>query len=189
MPRAICRCGHQLPIPAGPDDKVVCPNCGARVRVRRKLAKVAAGADEAGDGYIRFFCPCGRRLKVDASAPPPNGKCPDCGTIVPVPTASQAAVLPPGHPESPTDEIPTTDRDAIERWAESHRARRATSAPPAPAPPVASTFDPSLNPTMAFTLPPTDRVEVGMRICSECGQPLPLGATACRQCGAPAAKR
>ena len=193
MPRAICRCGHALPVPADPSERVVCPGCGARVRIRHKAAAAAAAGME-GDGYIRFFCPCGRRLKVDAAAPPPNGKCPDCGRIVPVPTATQAHVLPPGHPEALTDELPAVDREALQRWSEGHRARARAAAPPtaphpAPEPEPAPPTEFGITPTLAFSLPASDRVEVGLRICAECGQPVPMGATACRNCGAPVAKR
>lgn len=187
MPRATCRCGHDLPIPADPTERVVCGNCGARVRIRTKRAPSDLAA---GDGFIRFFCPCGRRLKVDGAAPPPHGKCPDCGVIVPVPATSLATARPPGHPEAPTEEMATSDRDAIERWAAEHKKAKAAKLPPPPAPtPQPDEAEFGTTPTMAFTLPPSDRVEVGMRICGQCGQPLRLGAESCRECGAAAPKR
>src|SRR5690349_14336431 len=117
MPRAICRCGQPLDVPARGEGRVVCPACGAKVRVRRASPASAQGA---GDGYIRFTCPCGRRLKVSAADPPSHGKCPDCDRVVPVPAASTAA---PGDPEAPTAELSPEDRAELERWAAEHKAR------------------------------------------------------------------
>lgn len=162
MPRATCRCGHALPVPADPAERVICPGCGARVRIRHKPDEVPA------DGFLRFFCPCGRRLKVDAAAPPPTGKCPDCGRVVPVPAASRASVKPSGHPEAATEELPAVDKATLDRWATDHLARRTRDAPPPP---------------------PSDRVEVGFRVCPKCGQPVPLGAETCRGCGTPVPRR
>ena len=182
MPSATCRCGQALAIPADPTERVVCPGCGARVRIRQK--STAPAAEVASDGYIRFFCPCGRRLKVDSAAPPPFGKCPDCNAVVPVPATSLTTSRPPGHPESPTDELPAVDREAIDRWTAGHRARAAAAVPSTH---VESGHAPS--PTLAFTQPTGDRVEVGMRICPNCGQPVHMGAEKCRNCGAAVPKR
>ena len=181
MPRAICRCGQSLPMPSDPSERVVCPGCGARVRIRSKTAETAAASSTSKgpvDGVIRFFCSCGRRLKVNATSPPPFGKCPDCGKVVPVPTSSLTTSRSPGYPESPTEELSTSEKAAIERWSTGHNAK---AKPPAP--------EPGAMATMAFSLPQTDKVEVGMRLCPECGQPIHLGAPNCRQCGKPAAKR
>jgi hypothetical protein len=183
MPRAICRCGQTLPMPADPSERVVCPGCGARVRIRRKTADTAGSASaskEPAEGVIRFFCPCGRRLKVSAASPPPFGKCPDCGKVVPVPATSLTTSRSPGHPESPTEELSLTDKAAIERWSAGHKAK---AGPPAPEP------EPAVMATMAFSMPQTDKVEVGMRICPECGQPIHMGAANCRQCGKSVPKR
>jgi DNA-directed RNA polymerase subunit M/transcription elongation factor TFIIS len=175
MARATCRCGQALAVPADPSERVVCPKCGARVRIRVKPRTPAADAPP-GDGYIRFFCPCGRRLKVDASAPPPHGKCPDCGRVVPVPASSLvAATRPSGHPESPTEELSAVDRAALERWSGEHLARHPRSAATAAGSPVSP--------------PPTDKVEVGLRVCPRCGRPIHLGAANCRNCGTPVPKR
>ncbi len=65
MPRATCRCGEPLNIPDDGTERIVCPKCSAKVRVRPK----AVGPDKVlADGFIRFSCPCGRRLKVKADA-------------------------------------------------------------------------------------------------------------------------
>jgi len=196
MPRATCRCGHDLVIPADPTERVKCPGCGAKVRIRRP--RDASSSLQSEDGYIRFFCPCGRRLKVDGAAPPPHGKCPDCGVIVPVPTTSLTSSRPPGHPESPTEELAATDRDAIARWSAKHREQAAKIAVPpattflptdAPPPQYPQDAEDALTPTMAFTLPPSDKVEVGLRICPRCGQPVPMGSATCRNCGTPVPRR
>ena len=164
MPRATCRCGHALTVPEDTSERVVCPSCGARVRIRHKVAAAEAPAD----GYLRFFCPCGRRLKVDAADPPPTGKCPDCGRIVPVPSSSFGARQP-GHPEAVTQELAAVDRAALERWVVSHRAEVA---------------DTAALPTTSFP-PPTesDRDEVGLRVCPNCGRPIHMGSDTCRGCG------
>ncbi|MDB5352504.1 MAG: hypothetical protein JWN86_3751 [Planctomycetota bacterium] len=174
MPRATCRCGQALAVPADPSERVVCPKCGARVRIRHKPA-AAAATEVPSDGFIRFFCPCGRRLKVDATAPPPSGKCPDCGRIVPVPASSLvAATRPAGHPESPTEELSAVDRSTLERWSGEHLARHPRPSTKAPSPSAPA---------------PTDKVEVGLRVCPKCGQPVHLGAPACRNCGTPVPRR
>ncbi len=173
MPRATCRCGHALTVPFDPNERVVCPGCGSRVRIRRKPVEAPA------DGFLRFFCPCGRKLKVEASAALSTGKCPDCGRLVPVPSASTSQ-KPPGHPDAETEELATVDLAARDRWAAGHVAKLpggvAAVAPPVPRP-------------SAFAGDPTDRKEVGLRVCPKCGSPVHLGASACRSCGTPVAAR
>lgn len=173
MPRATCRCGHALLVPTDPTEKVVCPGCGARVRIRQKAAAIP------DDGFLRFSCPCGRKLKVDAANPPESGKCPDCGRIVPVPSAARASIKPQGHPEAPTAELPAVDLEAIERWKDGHRARN----PAAFASPATAVVE---LPAAAI---PSDRQEVGLRVCPKCGKPVHLGAESCRSCGTPVPKR
>lgn len=204
MPQAICRCGHPLTIGAGESGRIVCPGCGARVRV---LLPQEAPADpayqSAPDGFIRFYCPCGRRLKVPAEQRPTHGKCPDCGRTVPVPAtprhvASITArpVVPPGHPETPTAELDSADIALLERWTRAHleHAAQQTSHPASPPPPP-----PTDAPNGADHLPSTTtshstawdrgphqlpRVEAGLRLCPQCGVPVHLAATRCRSCGA-----
>src|SRR5271167_4878270 len=125
MPRVTCRCGEKLKLePDGPN-RIDCPNCGAKIRLRRSPPPAV---DEAGgDGYLRFLCPCGRRLKVPAVGRPVAGKCPDCGRVVPVPTSAQAisnATKTSGlsDPEARTEELDTTDLAQLEKWAARHLA-------------------------------------------------------------------
>jgi hypothetical protein len=191
MPRAICRCGEPLTVPmnGAPSERVVCPGCGARVRVRRGTGAGAAADATEVDGYLRFFCPCGKRLKVPAVNPPTHGKCPDCGSVVPVPKAGLGASgLPPGHPETPTTELSPGDLAELERWSHDHLARAAravedpqtqilrTPTPAESAPP---------EPPPASDLP---RAEVGLRLCPNCRRPVHLGRDVC-QCGTPVPRR
>ena len=115
MPRATCRCGQVLSVPVDGPERVICPKCSARIRVRKSTPRL--GTD---DGFVRFSCTCGRRLKVRviAGAPLPQaGKCPDCGETVPVPEdamvkpSSSAALRSVPAPvfETPTEELNSAD--------------------------------------------------------------------------------
>jgi predicted RNA-binding Zn-ribbon protein involved in translation (DUF1610 family) len=176
MPRATCRCGQELNIPDESTDRVVCPRCGSKVKVRlaggntTRPGAGGAGGGGAGprveDGLLRFLCPCGRRLKVSATNPPSHGKCPDCARIVPVPAESLIPVssLNAQDPEYPTEELSTTDVANLERWAAPHLERDT----------------PLRVPT---------RVEAGLRVCPQCGKPVHLGADTCRTCGVAVPRR
>jgi hypothetical protein len=172
MAKATCRCGHALSLPDDGGDRVVCPKCGARVRVRRNPPSGSGSA--VGDGFLRFACPCGRRLKVRADNPPSHGKCPDCGLVVPVPPPSRAGA----HPEADTTELSPEQRAALEQWA----ARFAHI------PPVSQHQDhPSDEDTPISLGPPATaagaRAEAGLRVCPKCKRPIHLGADTCRGCG------
>ena len=56
MLRVTCRCGEKLKVPPENPERMDCPKCGARIRLRRATAEEK---DDAGDGYLRFLCPCG----------------------------------------------------------------------------------------------------------------------------------
>ncbi|WP_435008600.1 hypothetical protein P12x_005808 [Tundrisphaera lichenicola] len=175
MARATCRCGQPLEMPLGGADHVVCPRCEARVRIIRK----GRNADPAtltpmgdGDGFIRFSCPCGRRLKVGASRPPTHGKCPDCATIVPVPT-SPSRGRPASPIETPTQEMSAADHAMLDDWAKGHASR-------------------GNGPKSTAEMPqnsPARRAEAGLRVCPKCGKPVHLGAEGCRACGIAVPKR
>lgn len=199
MPRVSCRCGQVLSVPAGGPDRVTCPKCSARIRVRRD-EPTGEKAGEEGDGFLRFPCVCGRRLKVRvgsaSTGPTPlAGHCPDCGAVVPVPSqpASSAVLNPksPG-PETPTEDLGAVDLAALDRWSQSHLAASpstgsgsaigAAAAVPIPDPdPVAV---PEPKPAVAAV-----KSEAGLRVCPRCGRPLHLSAVTCRECGTPAPKR
>jgi len=196
MPRVTCRCGQTLSVPVNGPERVVCPQCQSRIRVRRDaLAGGGAGAaaGPAGDGYVRFACTCGRRLKVrtgDLGAGPQAGKCPDCGRSVALPAGPGLSGT---DPEVPTEELTAADLVALERWSQEQinksgdgggtdaRGRAAaatTAAPPADPDPPADT---------APVVPV--RVEAGLRVCPRCGRPVHLSATTCRDCGVAVPKR
>ena len=185
MPRATCRCGQKLTLPVNGPDRVICPKCSAKIRVRQDAPKVGPG-----DGFIRFHCPCGRRLKVRADENTPTaslaGKCPDCGRIVPVPTQTGSHSGPlkvKGHSaETPTEELGPEDFTRLESWAASHLARAAAAAMPPPAHNATPTMPPAVAPA-------TVKAEAGLRVCPRCGRPIRLSAVACRECGAPVPKR
>jgi hypothetical protein len=168
-----------LIVPENGSERVVCPSCGAKVRIRKPQR--SAQPPQGGDGYIRFFCPCGRRLKVSAENPPPSGRCPDCGTVVPVPKQEPNAPsnLPPGHPETPTAELTAADLATLERWTRDHLAR-AANAESNPSTSLLSGPNP---------MPEHPRAEVGLRVCPRCGRPVHLSAETCRACGADVPRR
>jgi hypothetical protein len=137
------------------------------VRIRKRERSSAPH----GDGFLRFFCPCGRRLKVNAEHPPTHGKCPDCGRVVPVPSAAPAVA----GPDDRTLDLGPSDVAVLEQWSQEHRVRRNAQAAGLP-----STADHEV---------PHTRVEVGLRVCPACGKPVHLGAAACRNCGAAVPRR
>ena len=170
MPRATCRCGHPLNIPVDGDGRIVCANCGAKVRIRRSQSG-ASGSTEDG-GFLRFNCPCGRRLKVvaDGTNRPTHGKCPDCGRVVPVPATGLASRV----PESPTEELSTADAEAVAAWSKRHLDEQ------------------SRRPSSTHVLPTGQtpwKSEAGLRVCPGCGRPVHLGASICRDCGSAVPKR
>jgi hypothetical protein len=190
MPRATCRCGHTLKIPDDGPERVVCPTCGAKVRVRRKGPRL-----DDGDGFIRFPCPCGRRLKVRVdpdAGPPQEGKCPDCGRIVPVPTSrpSSSGTFATSHPEAITEELSVDDRAMLDAWT---KRRLALAKAPADSPSETVTGPhPISSPSPdSSSLPPpsTVKMEAGLRVCPRCGKPVHLSAVVCRECGAHVPKR
>jgi len=188
MPRATCRCGQALTIPADGTERVVCPRCAARVRI---LPQAAPAAPD--DGYLRFHCPCGKRLKVRAADPPTHGRCPDCGEVVPVPAAGappSSGTLPAG-PGSRTAEIDPADLARLEGWSRAHEQRRAATgshvpaAAPAPAPVPSGSHLPAGGPSgSAIT-----RSEAGLRLCPNCRKPVHLNAQTCRHCKTHVPKR
>ena len=172
MAKATCRCGQPLSVPDNGDGRVVCPKCGAKVRVRTPEGSGALPV--SGDGFLRFACPCGRRLKVQANDPPTHGKCPDCGRIVPVPGPNSG-------PEQRTDELTVEEAQYLEQWSAEHRTkgtRVPSNVPPGPDAP------PSVHPQS-----PAERIEAGLRLCPKCARPLHLGSELCRHCGTSVPRR
>lgn len=166
MARANCRCGQALEIPDEGVEHLTCPRCAARVRIVRKPKSAGGGGGpgDPGDGFLRFPCPCGRRLKVSATDRPSHGKCPDCGSVVPVPADLAAASA-----ESPTEELAATDVAMLEAWSRSHLGPKSTA-------------------EMSSDVR-ARKGEAGLRVCPRCGKPIHLGADACRDCGISVPKR
>lgn len=182
MPRATCRCGQELTFSRGGPSRMVCPKCGAKVKL--KLSD-AGNSSMIGDGFLRFLCPCGRRLKVSATNPPSHGQCPDCQRVVPVPVESITGPDP-RHPETPTEDQLPTDIERLDAWKQAHRERR-LKGPEAvlsePPPPLARLQPPGGSTAEGPVIPRTER---GLRVCAGCGRPLHMAAESCRHCGVPA---
>ena len=134
----------QTGCPHAPGDLPLRPNAERprrRARPGRLPEVLGAGSGSAGaspqrapaDGFIRFPCPCGRRLKVRADGPPQAGKCPDCGRIVPVPrlVLDPARSPPTGHPEAPTEELSAADLAMLDEWARAPGQENDTASQPA----------------------------------------------------------
>ncbi len=173
MPRATCRCGQPLNLPDDGNDRIICPKCGAKVRVRRPNSLMSATVE---DGFIRFSCPCGRRLKVSAApgVKPSHGKCPDCGRVVPVPDSGV-----PRDVEAPTEEMAQADVQRVAEWSKRYVNT------PAPASTIGSGV-PKAEPVADKTVWTS---EAGLRVCPGCGRPVHLGASVCRGCGSAVPKR
>jgi hypothetical protein len=194
MARVTCRCGEKLKVPADAPERIECPKCGAKIRLRRPTPEEI---EAAGDGFVRFHCPCGRRLKVPTKGRPAAGKCPDCGRVVPVPEDAWASSRRglksvPGDPEARTEELDADDMARLEQWAAPHLAHADPTAKPGEkttslvpvlpgAVPVSDTayINPATPPNSAV------KFEAGMRICPRCKKPIHLGASTCRACGTP----
>lgn len=171
MSKATCRCGERLTVPRDGTDRTVCPKCGARVRLRKPVSAAAAGGGEgvSPDGFVRFSCPCGRRLKVKAGIHSTHGKCPDCGRVVSIPGDSDS--LPPAHPSSPTVDLSANQISELDKWSREWKLRQVKS-------------DEQFTPVTAQQpLVPVERAEAGFRICPKCLKPVHLGSEVCRQCG------
>ncbi len=195
MPQVTCRCGEKISVqPHGPE-RINCPKCGAKIRLRRPSSP-AAGAT-TGDGFLRFLCPCGRRLKVSVTNRPVSGKCPNCGRVVPVPTAGQTsttAVLPNQisrtDSEARTEELDAGDLNQLQKWSS-----RYADNPPRPETPVHTSAkanvtknssegggESELVAEMSSPASPV-KFEAGLRVCPRCKKPVHLGASTCRECG------
>ena len=199
MPRVTCRCGEKLKvIPDGPE-RIECPKCGAKIRLRRAPLPLPVGG--AGDGFLRVLCPCGRLLKVPAADRPVAGKCPDCGRVVPVPTGAQAKLaidpskqVSQSDTEARTEELNDDDLARLEEWSSRHVANPNPHRPEAPASTTsgmhAVAARPDSDAELAFVAPmpaPASAVkfEAGLRVCPRCKKPVHLGAAICRECGTP----
>ena len=163
-------------------EHVTCPRCSARVRLVRKRRAGDPGASSAAtsDNFLRFPCPCGRRLKVSAIDRPSHGKCPDCGRVVPVPEGI-APTSSSSKSESPTEELAAADLAMLEAWTKSHLARGNGNG-------TSKNNGPNSTAEMALDSP-ARKAEAGFRVCPRCGKPIHLNADTCRGCGTLVPKR
>jgi predicted RNA-binding Zn-ribbon protein involved in translation (DUF1610 family) len=190
MPWVICRCGEKLKLQTESPEHINCPRCNARIRLRCELPKENAADD---DGFIRFLCPCGRRLKVPAKEQAKAGRCPDCGRIVPVPTpAFHNLNLNSGKKEveTRTQDLDSNDLVELKKWSDRHRADCGqTEHDSVRTRPYAVLLGPNNNelrlPSGAIPRASVVKFETGLRICPQCGKPLHLGSNNCRECGIP----
>jgi hypothetical protein len=190
MPKVTCRCGEKLKVPAESPEHMDCTRCGARIRLRRGRP---AGNTAGGDGFIRFLCPCGRRLKVSADGVPKAGRCPDCGRVVPVPTSALGAlpiVSDKNDPETRTQDLDAVDLAELEKWSERHLITSGllehdmVKTGPTMVPSNADN-DELWPPSSASPRPSVVKFETGLRVCPRCKKPLHLSADNCRECGMP----
>jgi hypothetical protein len=201
MARVTCRCGETLNLTTSEPERVTCPKCGAKIRVRRTPPR-RQGTSVPDDGYLRFNCPCGRRLKVRARDQPEAGKCPDCGRIVPVPDTSWQERNVPGELEdyalhrrtaaARTADMDAVDLECLERWASRYQLVPNHNQPLEN--PLSTASHHALNAVPAVedlqgTRPAGSKNEAGLRVCSRCGKPLHMSATVCRSCGEAVPKR
>ncbi len=191
MARVTCRCGEKIGVGADSPDRIDCPKCGAHIRLRRPEGQTRK-SDQPDDGYYRFYCPCGRRLKVAAEGQPAAGKCPDCGRVVPVPASVLSASGPsrgplPADSEARTEELSADDLSRLERWAARHLSRSPQGNEHGAGAPMAAqerVTDEGMGTTGAG-LPSVVKFEAGLRVCPRCHKPVHLGVSHCRECGNP----
>jgi predicted nucleic acid-binding Zn-ribbon protein len=199
MTRVTCRCGERLTVqPDGPE-RIACPKCGAKIRLRHAAtAPAVETAPDSGDGFLRFLCPCGRRLKVPAADRPVAGRCPDCGRVVPVPTparpkapsAAPSKRVSQCDPEARTEELDADDLVRLETWGAQYTANSVGSAGPLSTSTDIHAVATGADPLVGFGvpgMPPASEVkfEAGLRVCPRCKKPVHLGAAICRECGTP----
>ena len=197
MARVTCRCGEILEVSSGDPEQLSCLRCGAKIRVRRSLKNKRATAP-SGDGFMRFYCPCGRRLKIRIEEQSEAGKCPNCGRIVPVPESARLATdktskqaQGQGQRGRPLSGMRTVDMDAadfehLEQWSRRHQAKASRQEDPkqGATPDVKMEVqDVRQMEATALEVPKALNVEAGLRVCTRCGTPLHLSATVCRSCG------
>jgi predicted RNA-binding Zn-ribbon protein involved in translation (DUF1610 family) len=196
MPRVTCRCGEKLKVSPESPERMDCPKCGARIRLRRAEPQEK---DETGDGYLRFLCLCGRRLKVPATRRSVAGKCPDCGRVVPVPKSAQTTLNSTyarkcglSDSEARTEELDTDDLAQLEKWAAQHTADPSQSTTLTSKVTGLLTVAASAGPdadagllTRSIPAPSAVKFETGLRICPRCRKPVHLSAANCRECGTP----
>jgi len=189
MASVSCRCGEKLKLPSKDVTNVKCIRCGELIRVRSSLPEPAPFES---DGFLRFNCSCGRRLKVPAESPPTAGRCPDCGRIVPVPSVKHSKPNPSlakADSETRTEDLDASDLSELKKWSESHfsSSRRSQDSEKRNGALTGAAEDANEH-EMGLSRGETPvgsvvKFETGLRICPQCKKPLHLGAYSCRECG------
>lgn len=200
MSQVTCRCGEVINVSSGGGpERIDCPRCGSRIRLKRRSSSAALAAvsgDSDDDGFIRFHCPCGRRLKVRADSGQEEGKCPDCGRVVPVPESSTTRQRsrggPLADPDAKTDELDPDEVARLQEWTMRHTGRDpgvpgGADATPTGMPAIRVGSSPP--PAGAGPVRSMTTFEAGLRVCPRCGKPVHLGASNCRECGAAVPRR
>jgi len=90
--RFMCSCGKRLKVPAAFVGKIArCPQCQKRLTIpgKRPAAPEAAPpqAQKPKEQFIRFVCPCGKRIKVPTKFAGKSGRCPRCQSQLKIPDA------------------------------------------------------------------------------------------------------
>ena len=96
------------------------------------------------------------------------------------------------RPNDRTEEMDAMDLERLERWASKHLAAGSRSVENAQDDSTGSyqSLQPALlEEPVRNSAPSAVKMEAGLRVCSRCGKPLHMSATACRECGEPAPRR
>jgi DNA-directed RNA polymerase subunit RPC12/RpoP len=93
--RTACACGTSIKVARQYVGRAVrCPHCGRGVVIPPQSDAFGAplpptatrhAPAAAQDGFIRFVCPCGKKLKMPAHYAGRSGKCPQCGAQLRIP--------------------------------------------------------------------------------------------------------
>ena len=188
MASITCRCGEKVKLPSEKRAYVKCGGCGASIRLRSLPHSETAYEN---DGFIRFFCSCGRRLKVRAQARPKVGKCPDCSRVVPVPVGKDGnsnLSIANADSETRTQDLDVLDLSELKKWSAKYLAEYGESEnclkQTRPATSILEVHKYNFGAIHGETLKSSVvKFETGLRICPQCKKPLHLGADNCRECG------
>jgi hypothetical protein len=91
---ATCSCGRTISTSRQYSGKIVrCPDCKGRVLMPESIEPALQQGPKAfsrDDGFIRFACSCGKRIKMPARYAGRWGKCPQCDARVRIPASGGA---------------------------------------------------------------------------------------------------
>ncbi len=85
---ATCSCGKVIKASRQYGGKMVrCPACKGVVLMPESIRPADPAPAGAHDGYIRFTCTCGQKIKMPGRYAGRRGKCPGCGAAIRIPSA------------------------------------------------------------------------------------------------------